>query len=93
MMYRRNIGHLPANTIDGLPWNIVADSAQIFYNFNSAEDVNAMPQVNMPASNLAVRRSLLTLNMHIASMDTPKHWLVVIPPTGDSKNALGRSRQ
>jgi len=34
MMYRRNVWNLPKNTIAGLLWDIVADSAQFFIHLN-----------------------------------------------------------
>ena len=94
LMYRRNLGHLPPNTIAGLLWDVVADSAQFFYTFPSAEEFNATPQRNMPSSQLAVRYNLLSANLHVAAMDTPKAWLVA-PPIfhGGKQQGLGRSRQ
>jgi len=38
-------------------------------------------QQGMPISRLAVRRSLLSVNLHIAPLDTPRRWL---PPVNAS---------
>jgi len=77
MIYRRNVGNLPKNTITGLLWDIVADSAQLFYNFTSVEDFNTTLQLNIPISTLSMRGSLLSVNLHVATIGTPKHWLTI----------------
>jgi len=50
----------------------------------------------MPVSQLSVRRSLLSANLHLASLDTPKGWLQkIVPylPPGSGGNVLRRTRQ
>jgi len=90
--FQRNTGTLPPVTIASLLWDDVADTAQFFYTFPTETELLMDPQVNMPASNLQVRRHLLSANMHIASMDTPQRWLP--PPiqryTNSSGNESGR---
>ena len=93
MTYPRNVGSLSKNTIAGLLWDIVADSAQFMYTFTSADDFNATPQLNMPVSNLSVRRILLSANLHVTSIDTPRHCLTKIPTGGVNKNSLSRTQQ
>ena len=77
-------------------WDIVVDAAQFVYTFPSDGDFSANPQRNMPASILSVKRSLLSANLHIAALDTPKRWLpmvVLYTPYNGGTNALGCSRQ
>ena len=94
--YRRNMGSLPQNTIAGLLRDITTDATQFLYTFPLAEDWKANPQRNMPASQLSVRRSLLSANTHISSIDTPKGWLKNSPPQlppGGGVNTLGHTHQ
>ena len=93
MMYRRNVGNLPKNTIAGLLWDIVADTSQFFCTLTSEEDYNATPQVNMPVSTLLVKRSILSEIFHLDSIDTPKYQLPRVPTGVGDKNVLGRTRQ
>ena len=96
VMYRRNLETLPAHIIAGLLWDVTVDATQFFYTFPSEEDFRGSPQRNIPVSQLSVRRSFLGSNIHIASLDTPKGWLlVVVPylPQGVGDNALGLTRQ
>ena len=95
-MFRRNSGQLPAGSIAGIMWDIVTDVVQYFYTFPSEEEFSANPQKNMPASEFSVLRILLSANCHVASLDTPKRWLLVpIPhtPYDGGSNAPGQSRK
>ena len=50
----------------------------------------------MPSSTLSVKHSLLSANLHIAALDTPKRWLLTIvlyTPYNGGNKALGCSRQ
>ena len=75
LMYRRNMGYLSPAAIAGLIWDIITDAAQFFYTFPSEAEFLADPQQEMPKSRLAVRRSLLSANIHTPAVDTPATWL------------------
>ena len=95
-MYCRNAGQLPAGTITGIMWDIVVNAAQFFYTFPSDANFTANPQRNIPVSTLSIKRSLLSANLHIAALDTPKRWLpplVPYTPSPGGNNALEHTRQ
>ena len=92
LLYRRNGGSLPANTIASLLWDITADAAQFFSTYPTDGEYNMTPPEGMPKSNLAVRRSLISANIHMQSLDTPVSWLPALslpPPTSTYANGLG----
>ena len=94
LVYRRNLGSLLRNTLVGLMWDIIADSAQFFSTYTSSADFNATPQRNMPLSFMGTRRSLLSMNQHSAPLDTPSCWLVPVQlPGGPHYPGLGKTRQ
>lgn len=93
MMYRRNLGSLPQNTLAGLLWDIIADTAQYFSTYNSTKDFTATSQRNIPMSFLGTKRSLLSMNQRSATAYT-KYWLMVLTPHGGGRHqGLGKSRQ
>jgi len=49
----------------------VGDASQFVYTFPTVEEFSADPQRSMPTSNLYMRRSLLSVNLYVASLDTP----------------------
>jgi len=92
LMFRRNKGILSAKNVATLLWNITADAAQYFYNFPTLAQFTIILPEGMPTSNLSVWRSLLSVNMHISSVDTPHRWLTLPPPVLPPMNALGLTR-
>jgi len=92
LMFRRNRGMLSAKNVATLLWDITADAAQYFYTFPSSAQFAIVPPEGMPTSNLLVRRSLLSANIHISSVDKPQRWLALPPPLLPPMNVLGLTR-
>jgi len=92
-MYWRNGRHLPHNKIASLVWDIFTDAAQFFYTFPTEEECNMDPQMGISTSNLAVRHSLLSANLHVPSLDTPGRWLTSTPINNRGRVGLGATRE
>jgi len=89
LMFRRNKGMLSVKNVATLLWDIMADAAQYFYTIPSSAQYTIITLEGMPTSNLSVRRSLLSANMYILSVDTPQRWIALPPPVLPHMNSLG----
>ena len=70
-MYHSNEGLLPMSSIAGLVWDLVTDTWPFFHIFPTEEELLAINNEGMPASNISVWRTFLPTNLYLPSLNTP----------------------